>query len=90
MDGERWCTPTKQLQETLLQVCEAVRRTPGELRNSGAAILQFVWKVEHYTQHTAHYTVHIQVRTLAWASMLVYVMNYSTNMPTREETCYGV
>ena len=26
MDGERWCTSTEQLQETLLQVCEAVRR----------------------------------------------------------------
>ena len=40
MDGERWCTSTKQLQETLLQVCE--RRMPGELRNSVAATLQFV------------------------------------------------
>ena len=38
MDGERWCTYTKRLQETLLQVCEAVRRMPGELRNSEAAI----------------------------------------------------
>ena len=36
MDGERWCTPTKQL-ETLLPVCEAVRRMPEEFINSRAA-----------------------------------------------------
>ena len=59
MDGERWYMSTEQLQETLLQVCEAVRRTPGELRNSGASILQFVWKVEHYAQHTAHHAQHV-------------------------------
>ena len=91
MDGERWCTSTKELQETLLQVCNAVRRMP---RNSGAATLQFVWNVEHTahnTLHTAHYKLHtfFEVRTLARASMLVYVLNYSTNMPTLEETCYG-
>ena len=54
MDGEKWCTSTKQLQVTLLQVCEVVRRIPGELRNSGAATLQFVWNVEHDTQHTTN------------------------------------
>ena len=29
---------------------------PGELRNSGAATLQFMWNVEHTTRNTMHTT----------------------------------
>ena len=79
-------------------LCEAVRRMPGEIRNSGVVTLQFVWNAEHTTHntlHTTHCTLHtfFLTRTLAWASMLVYVLKYrriiiievQTNMPTREE-----
>ena len=54
--------------------------------------VQFVWNVEHTTQHTAHYTHNarfLSMITLAWASMLVYVLKYSANVPTREETYHG-
>ena len=57
--------------------------------------MQFVWNVEHTTHKaldTTRYTLRtfFKIRTLAWACTLVYVLKYSKNMPSREETCFGV
>ena len=56
MDGERWYTSTNQLEETLLQICEAVRRMPGGFINSGAATLHrciSFWKYVSFWQYVA-------------------------------------
>ena len=90
MDGERWRTSTKQLQETL-KVCEAVRRMPGELGNSGVATLHFVRNVEHTTHnalHTTHYTRFYNVNA-SFGECAGKCIEAQTNMPTREDTCYG-
>ena len=57
MDGEKGYTSTKHLQETSLQVCEAVRRLPGELRNLDCSSRR-TWNVERTrTSINSHYTL---------------------------------
>ena len=71
----------EKLEEPSLQVCEAVPRLPGELRNSDCSS-HGTWNVEHtahYTLHTIHTTHAFLIRTLRSLGEyagVVYVLKY--------------